>query len=346
MALAAPLPFTPEDLDRLLTASLPGFRGFESVVKFATGQSNPTFLIKAQSGRYVLRMKPLGVLLKSAHAVEREFRVLRALKGSRVPVPDALWLCEDPAPLGAAFYVMNYVEGRIFWDPALPDLDVAQRAAIYDAMNLGLAALHDLDPVALDLADYGKPGSYFARQTARWSDQYRQSETEDVPEMNELMAWLANHQPDDDGRVALVHGDWRIDNMIFDAVDPKIRAVLDWELSTLGHPYADLAYQCMQWRLPHEGNFRGLAGVDRDALGIPSESAYVDAYCRRRGLSGISAWPFCLAFSFFRLAAILQGVKKRALMGNASNPERGLQMGTAVPHLARMGLAASTEAQR
>ncbi len=346
MAPAAPLPFAPDDLDKLLTKSIPGFRGLESVVKFATGQSNPTFLIKARSGRYVLRMKPLGVLLKSAHAVDREFRVLRALRGSRVPVPDALWLCEDPAPLGAAFYVMNYVEGRIFWDPALPDLDVAQRAAIYDAMNEGLAALHDLDPEALNLGDYGKPGSYFARQTARWSDQYRQSETEDVPEMNALMTWLATNQPDDDGRIALVHGDWRIDNMIFDAVAPKIRAVLDWELSTLGHPFADLAYQCMQWRLPHEGNFRGLAGVDRQGLGIPGERAYVDAYCRRRGLSGISAWPFCLAFSFFRLAAILQGVKKRALMGNASNPERGLQMGTAVPQLARMGLEASREAQR
>ncbi|MBV1705803.1 MAG: phosphotransferase family protein [Hyphomicrobiales bacterium] len=346
MAPATPLPFAPEDLDKLLTQSVAGFRGLESVVKFATGQSNPTFLVKARSGRYVLRMKPLGALLKSAHAVDREFRVLRALKGSRVPVPEALWLCEDPGPLGAAFYVMNYVEGRIFWDPALPDLDVAQRAAIYDAMNEGLAALHDLDPEALDLGDYGKPGSYFARQTSRWSDQYRQSETGDVPEMNDLMAWLATHQPDDDGRVALVHGDWRIDNMIFDAAAPKIRAVLDWELSTLGHPFADLAYQCMQWRLPHEGNFRGLAGVDRQALGIPSEEAYVDAYCRRRGLSGISAWPFCLAFSFFRLAAILQGVKKRALMGNASNPERGLQMGSSVPLLARMGLEASTEAQR
>lgn len=346
MSPAPPLPFAPETLAALLTKSVPGFMGFESVVKFATGQSNPTFLVTANSGRYVLRMKPLGTLLKSAHAIEREFRVMRALQGSRVPVPDALWLCEDPSPLGAAFYVMAYVEGRIFWDPALPDLAFGQRVAVYDAMNKALAALHDLDPVALGLGDYGRPGSYFARQTARWSDQYRQSETEDVPEMNDLMAWLASHQPDDDDRVALVHGDWRIDNMIFDAQEPKIRAVLDWELSTLGHPFADLAYQCMQWRLPHEGNFRGLAGVDRAALGIPGEAAYVDDYCRRRGLSGISAWPFCLAFSFFRLAAILQGVKKRALSGNASNPERGLKMGTAVPLLARMGLEASREAQR
>ncbi len=340
-----PLPFSTETLALCLTTNVPGFSGFQSVRKFDTGQSNPTYFVVADSGRYALRMKPPGILLKSAHAIEREFRVLQALAKGPVPVPPALYLCEDASVLGAAFYVMAFVEGRIFWDPALPDASREDRSAIYDAMNRTLVALHKINPNEVGLADFGRPGSYFARQTARWSDQYRASETEVEPDMDALIQWLADHQPADDGRIAIVHGDWRIDNMIFHQTRPEIIAILDWELATLGHPFADLAYQCMQWRLPHEGNFRGLAGVDRAKLGIPDEASYVADYARRMGISGIPNWNFCLAFSFFRLAAILQGVKKRALSGNASNPERGLKMGTAVPVLAKMALQCTTETE-
>lgn len=334
---AAAIPFPPARLGAYLAAHIDGFAGLSGVRKFDAGQSNPTFLLEAASGRYVLRMKPLGALLKSAHAVEREFRLLRALEGA-APVPRALHLCEDAAVLGAPFYVMEFVEGRIFWDPALPGLSPDERAKIYDAMNAALAALHRIDPASVGLADYGRPGSYFARQTARWGEQWRAAQTAPLPEMDALGAWLAAHLPADDGRVAIVHGDWRIDNLIFSQDAPVLKAVLDWELSTLGHPFADLAYQCMQWCLPHAGDFRGLAGVDRAALGLPSEADYVAAYCRRMGLENIDNWAFCLAFSFFRLAAILEGVKRRALEGNASNPEKGLKMGAAVPLLARMGL--------
>ena len=323
---------------RYLEAHVLGFRGPLRAKKFDTGQSNPTYLIAAESGLSVLRMKPPGVLLKSAHAVEREFRLLHALRDTRVPVPRALHLCEDAAVLGAPFYLMTHVAGRIFWDPALPDLPVQERVGVYDAMNAALAALHGIDPAAVGLADFGRPGSYFARQTARWSEQYRASQTQDLPDMDALIAWLGANQPAEDGRSAIVHGDWRIDNMIFAPDSPRLLAVLDWELSTLGHPFADLAYQCMQWRLPHVGDFRGLGGVDRAALGIPTEQAYVAAYCRRMGIERIGGWTFCLAFSFFRLAAILEGVKRRALDGNASNPEKGRKMGAAVPLLARMAM--------
>ena len=322
-----------------MSAHVAGFGGPLSARKFATGQSNPTFLIKAASGNYVLRRKPPGQLLKSAHAVEREFRVMRALAETDVPVPRALALCEDAGVIGSAFYIMAHVEGRIFWDPALPELTREERAAVYDEMNRVLAALHWLDPAALGLADFGRPGNYFGRQLARWSEQYRASETGAVADMDTLMLWLDAHEPDDDSRVAIVHGDYRIDNFIFAKDAPRLIAVLDWELSTLGHPLADLAYQCMHWRLPHEGAFRGLAGVDRAALGIPDEDEYVGRYCERLALGPIPHWTFYLAFSFFRLAAILQGVKKRALDGNASNPERAHQMDAAVPVLARMAMA-------
>ena len=315
-----------------------GFHGPVAATKFTSGQSNPTYLLEAAHQKYVLRMKPPGTLLKSAHAIEREYRVMQALAGSSVPVPRMLAFCEDAGVLGAAFYVMAHVEGRIFWDPALPGMQPAERGAIYDAMNAALAAMHGIDPAQVGLADFGRPGTYFARQIARWSDQYRATETGTIADMDALMAWLPAHMPPDDGRTAIVHGDWRIDNMIFDPRLPKLLAVLDWELSTLGHPFADLAYQCMQWRLPHAGDFRGLAGIDRAALGIPNEADYVAAYCARCGLARIDNWTFYLAFSFFRLAAILQGVKKRALDGNASNPEKGLKMGAAVPVLARLAL--------
>ena len=272
--------------------------------------------------------------------IEREFRVLRALEGTGFPAPRALALCEDDSVIGTAFYIMAHVDGRIFWDPALPELPREERRPIYDAMNEGLAKLHAIDVAAAGLSDFGKPGSYFARQLQRWTEQYRASETETVDDMDRLIVWLGQNVPADDGRVALVHGDWRIDNMIFDAHSTRLLAVLDWELSTLGHPFADLAYQCMQWRLPNAGAFRGLAGVDRAAEGIPTEADYVSGYCRRTGLKAIPDWTFLIAFSFFRVAAIVQGVYKRSLDGNASNPERARQMGEAVPLMARLAMEA------
>jgi aminoglycoside phosphotransferase (APT) family kinase protein len=244
--------------------------------------------------------------------------VLKALSGGPVPVPQPLLHCANPAVIGSEFYVMDYVGGRVFWDPALPDVDVAMRARIYDEMNRVLAALHQLDPAALGLADYGRPGRYFERQIRRWTDQYRASETERRPDVERLIEWLPRSLPPDDGQASLVHGDFRLDNMIFDEAG-QVMALLDWELSTLGHPYADLAYQCAQWRLP-AGALRGLKGVDREALGVPSENAYVAAYLGRRGLpSGITAWEFYLVLSLFRLAAICQGVYRRGLAGNASS---------------------------
>ncbi len=307
-----------------LERNIVGFAELKEISKFADGQSNPTYLLEAESGRYVLRAKPPGQLLKSAHQVDREFRVMRALADSGVPVPPALTISGegDASPIGRMFFVMGFVDGRIFWDPTLPGLASDERAGVYDAMNATLAALHGVDVEKAGLADFGKPGSYFARQLGRWTQQYRASETEANADMDALIAWLEANQPADDGRVALVHGDYRLDNMIFAHDAPRVIAVLDWELSTLGHPFSDLAYQCMQWRLPHDSGFRGLGGIDRAALGLPSEAAYVESYCRRTGLSGIPEWRFCIAFSFFRLAAILQGVYKRALDGNASNPER------------------------
>jgi aminoglycoside phosphotransferase (APT) family kinase protein len=314
-----------------LEAEIAGFHDLQAIEKFKAGQSNPTYLLTAASGRYVLRAKPPGQLLKSAHQVDREYRVMKALDGTKVPVPKMLHLSSEDSPIGRMFYVMAYVEGRIFWDPALPEIpDNAGRAAIYDAMNEILADLHDVDIQAAGLGDFGRPGSYFERQLARWTSQYRASETTVIADMDRLIEWLEKHLPADDGVTALVHGDYRLDNMMFSPESPEVVAVLDWELSTLGHPYADIAYQCMQWRLPHSSGFRGLGGIDRTSLGIPSEADYVAAYCRRRGISGIANWTFFLAFSFFRLAAICQGVYKRALDGNASNPERAKMYGEAV----------------
>ena len=337
----------PEDtsaLDAWAGARIDGWRGRSEAKKFAAGQSNPTYLIDTANSRYVLRRKPPGKLLKSAHLIEREFRVLRALEGVGYPAPRALALCEDEGVIGTAFYLMTFVDGRVLWNPALPELEREDRRPIYDAMNAGLARLHAIDVAAAGLSDYGKPGSYYARQYQRWTDQYRASETAKIEDMERLIAWLADKVPADDGRVALVHGDWRIDNIIFDASSPRLLAVLDWELSTLGHPFADLAYQCMQWRLP-AGRYRGLGGVDRAASGIPTEAEYVAAYCRRMGLKDIPDWTFLIAFSFFRSIAIHQGVYKRALDGNASNPELARQTGDSMPfvaHVAWKGVEAAS----
>jgi len=321
-----------------LEARLPGFKGPITAEKTATGQSNPTFVLASPSGRYVLRKKPPGPLLKSAHAIDREYRVMKGLQDTDVPVPRMLHLCEDEAVLGTAFFVMEFVNGTVFWDPSLPELETALRTRLYDEQNRALAALHSVDPAEVGLADFGKAGSYFARQRDRWTKQYRASETEHIEDMDTLITWLEQNEPPDDGRASLVHGDYRIDNMIFTPDGARLLAVIDWELSTIGHPFSDLAYQCMQWRFPNHETMRGLANVDRNALGIPTEEQYVAQYCERMGLAGIPSWKYCLAFSFFRLAAIVQGVKKRGLEGNASNPEKALKSGERVPMMAKMGV--------
>jgi aminoglycoside phosphotransferase (APT) family kinase protein len=325
-----------EALGGYLESRIPGFKGLHGIDKFPGGQSNPTYHLKAQSGEYVLRRKPFGKLLKSAHAVDREFRVMRALAGSDVPVPEVLHLCDDDDVIGAMFFVMNFVPARHFWDPALPELDDAGRAAIFDEMNRVLAALHLVDIGAVGLADFGSPGNYFERQVGRWTKQYRASETGTIEAMDTLIDWLPANMPPDDRRISLIHGDYRLDNILFATDSDRAVAVLDWELSTLGHPLADLAYQCMQLRMPEDAVVRGLGGIDRRLLGIPSEEEYVARYCERTGLDEISNWSFYLAFSFFRLAAILQGVKKRALDGNASS-SRAHEYGAFAAPLADMG---------
>ena len=326
-------------LAKYLESRLPGFQGPITAEKTPTGQSNPTFLLSSPSGHYVLRKKPPGQLLKSAHAVDREYRIMKALQDTEVPVPRMLILCEDDSVLGTAFFVMEHVDGTVFWDPSLPELLTAQRSRLYDEQNRALAALHSVVPSEVGLADFGRAGSYFARQRDRWTKQYRASETEHLPDMETLIKWLEQNEPPDDGRASLVHGDYRIDNMIFKPDGSQLLAVIDWELSTIGHPFSDLAYQCMQWRFPNQETMRGLANVDRKALGIPTEQDYIAKYCERVGISDIPNWNFYLAFSFFRLAAIVQGVKKRGLEGNASNPEKALKSGERVPLMAKMGVA-------
>lgn len=332
-----------EKLTAYLETHVAGFRGPLKAEKFADGQSNPTFKLSAASGDYVLRRQPPGKLLKSAHAVDREYRVMAALKGSDVPVPRMLHLCEDRDVIGSLFYLMEFCEGRVLWDAAIPeagegDAANATRTAMYQEMNRVLSALHDVDLEAAGLTDYGKPGSYFERQLGRWSKQYEASKLEEIPAMDELIAWLEANLPADDGQVSLVHGDFRLDNMMWHPTEPKVIAVLDWELSTLGHPLADLAYQCMGMRMPQRGaRMAGLQGVDRASLGIPTEKEYVDLYCQRRGIERIDNWEFYLAFSFFRLAAICQGVAKRAEDGNASS-KQAREVGALVKPLSSMAV--------
>jgi aminoglycoside phosphotransferase (APT) family kinase protein len=323
-----------------LEANVPGFKGLNGIEKFSGGQSNPTFRLTADSGSYVLRSKPPGKLLRSAHQVDREFRVMSALAPTKVPVPTMLHLSADAedSPIGRQFYIMEYLDGRVLWDPALPDLDVTERLAVYDQLNETLADLHNVDIAAVGLTDFGRPGSYYERQLKTWTKNYRASETTPIPAMDRLIDWLEDNKPEDDGQVSLVHGDYRLDNVMFAKDAPRAIAVLDWELSTLGHPLADLAYQCTNWRLPHSGHFRGLAGVPRDGTGLPVEEDYIARYCERRGIGQIDNWQFYIAFSFFRLGAILQGVYKRALDGNASQPERAMTYGKAVPLLAQMAV--------
>jgi aminoglycoside phosphotransferase (APT) family kinase protein len=295
------------------------FPGELRVEQFQGGQSNPTYRVTAGERRYILRRKPPGKLLPSAHAIDREYRVMSALAGTDVPVARMLALCEDDAVIGTAFYLMEYVEGRVLWDPRLPGMEPAARAAHHDEMNRVLAALHRVDYAAVGLGDYGRVGSYIERQVARWTKQYQAAQAERIPAMDRLIEWLPSHIPEGD-ETAIVHGDYRLDNVIFHPGEPRILAVLDWELSTLGHPLSDFAYNAMAWRLSPE-EFRGLKGVDCRALGIPTEEEYVAAYCRRTGRGGIPHWEFYLIFNMFRIAAILHGVMSRALQGNAASAD-------------------------
>ncbi|NIZ11441.1 phosphotransferase [Pseudooceanicola sp. HF7] len=327
-----------------LTAYLPGFKGPVTAEKFAVGQSNPTFRLTTPDHSYVLRRKPPGVLLKSAHAVEREYRVQAALAGTDVPVAGMHVLCEDPDVIGSAFYVMDEVKGRHFNLPSLPELAREDRRPIHAEMARVLAAIHGTDLQATGLSDYGPEGNYYRRQIDRWSKQYRASETDSVPEMEELMHWLDTHIPPEDGLRTLAHGDYRIDNMLFEPDAPRIAAVLDWELSTIGHPFADVAAVIMQWSMPAGPEGRGLAGLDRAAEGLMSDAEFIDTYCDHAGLPGIERFGFYQAFTFFRMAGIIQGVYRRALDGNASNPERGRRMGELVPRFAKAGLNAAKSA--
>ena len=314
-----------DTLGPYLAERIDGFGTLQSAEKFADGQSNPTFRLVTDRHQFVLRRKPAGPVLPSAHAVDREYRVMSALAETAVPVPRMRLLCEDESVIGTIFFVMDFVEGEIHFDAQLKAItDPARRSAIYDQMNQVLADLHSVDLAAVGLTDYGRPGNYFERQLNRWSKQYRASETEQIAAMEQLMAWLPENMPEDDGRVSLIHGDYRLDNMMFAAGGSEVIALLDWELSTLGHPFSDLAYQCMQLRGPNDpalGNLSGLGGLDRAELGIPSEEAYVASYCARMGISEIPNWPFYLAFGFFRFAAILQGIMKRYQEGSASSTQ-------------------------
>jgi aminoglycoside phosphotransferase (APT) family kinase protein len=319
--VSAALQFDAARLDAYLAAHVPGYRGPLGVKQFKGGQSNPTYLLETPARKYVLRRKPPGKLLPSAHAVDREFRVISALHAQRFPVAEPVLYCTDESVTGTAFYVMGFVEGRVFWEPQMPDSNPAERAAVYDSMNDALARLHAFDPAAIGLGDYGRGENYVARQVDRWSKQYRASETETIPEMDCLIAWLPKNLPPQ-GPVRLVHGDYRLDNTIVAKDAPKIIAVLDWELSTLGDPLADFSYHLMQWHMPPSETGAGtgsLVGQDLKALGLPTLTAYTDLYVSRTGLDPRPHLPAYLAYNFFRIAAILQGIIGRVRDGTATN---------------------------
>ena len=312
-----------------LQQHLEGFAGPLSVEMFKGGQSNPTYKLITPGKSYVMRAKPgpVAKLLPSAHAVEREFAVMRGLQDTDVPVPQMYCLCEDESVIGRAFYVMECMQGRVLWDQSLPGMDPAERRAIYTEMNRVISALHTVRFAERGLANYGKPGNYFERQIGRWSKQYVASITQPIAEMDQLMEWLPQNIPAmarDDSMVSIVHGDYRLDNLMFDAAQPRVVAVLAWELSTLGHPLADFSYHCMAWHIP-PGSFRGIAGLDFEALGIPSEAEYIRLYCERTGLATPEQlkvdWNFYMAYNMFRIAAILQGIAKRVEAGTASSAQ-------------------------
>lgn len=331
-------------LERFLNDTLEGFRGPLSVEQFKGGQSNPTYKLLTPGASYVMRAKPgpAAKLLPSAHAIDREFTVMRALHPTGVPVPRMHLLCEDESVIGRAFYVMEFVQGRVLWDQSLPGMDNAGRAAIYDEMNRVMAALHQVDVKAAGLESFGKPGNYFDRQIARWSKQYVASITDPIPEMDRLMQWLPAHMPAsarDDSEVAVVHGDYRLDNLVFHPTEPKVLAILDWELSTIGHPLADFSYHCMSWHIPATMS-RGIGGLDIASLGIPGEKDYVRRYCERTGRGDPDAvmadWNFYMAYNLFRMAGILQGIAKRVVDGTASSAQAKVAAAGARP-LAEMG---------
>ncbi|OAN58599.1 phosphotransferase [Sphingomonas sp. TDK1] len=330
-------------LARWMAAEVEGFAGPLVVEQFKGGQSNPTYRLSTPKRRYVLRRKPPGPLLKGAHDVLREARVLRALAGSHVPVAAVVGVCADEAVIGSPFYVMDLVEGRIFWDATFSDVPVMERSAYFHAMNATIATLHQLDPAVIGLADYGKPGNYFARQIGRWTRQY----LDDIDagrdaDMDALVAWLPAHIPEGD-ETRLVHGDFRCDNLIFHPSEPRIVAVLDWELSTLGHPLADFAYHALMYRMPPD-IVAGLGGADIAVLGIPDEQAYVAAYCARTGRAGLPDYDFYVAFNFFRLAAIFHGIKGRVIRGTAASAH-ARERAASFPRLARLARAAMEACQ-
>lgn len=323
-------------LEAWLATHVADYQGPSRLSQFEGGQSNPTYRLDARSGSYVLRRKPDGALLPSAHAVDREFRVLRALQDSPVPVARVHGLCEDASVIGSPFYLMDFVAGRIFWDQELPGLSNADRGAIYDQMNATIAALHRIDPAAVGLADFGRPGNFLERQIARWTKQYQASETEPIPEMQHLIGWLSGRTPPQE-RTCIVHGDYRLDNLILHPTEPRVAAVLDWELSTLGDPIADFAYHVMSWRLSPKV-FRGLGDADLAALGIPSEHDYVRRYCARTGRTSIPNWEFYIVFGMFRIAAIIQGIAKRAADGSAAS-QHASEVGRAARPIAEQAWA-------
>ena len=321
--------FDTQQLEAWMARHVEGFAGPLQVEMFKGGQSNPTYRLDTPGRSYVLRSKPgpAAKLLPSAHAIEREYAVMHALAGTEVPVPRMLALCEDESVIGRAFFIMEFLQGRVLWDQALPGLQRTERAALYDEMNRVIAALHRVDFAARGLASYGRPGNYFERQIARWSRQYQASVTQPIVEMDRLIDWLPAHLPAsarDEGRVAIVHGDYRLDNLMFHPTEPRVIAVLDWELSTLGHPLADFAYHCMAWHIPNRLS-RGIGGLDLAALGIPSERDYIARYGQRTGLQDVDAlladWNFYLAYNLFRIAAILQGIAKRVEDGTAASAQ-------------------------
>ena len=351
-AVSASHAFDVAALQAHLERTLPGFAGPLSVEQFKGGQSNPTYKLLTPQRAYVMRTKPgpAAKLLPSAHAVEREFRVMAGLAGTDVPVAQMHVLCEDEAVIGRAFYVMEFMDGRVLWDQALPAMTPAQRGAVYDEMNRVIAALHKVDVGADGLAGFGKPGNYFERQIGRWSKQYLASVTEPIAAMDRLIDWLPANLPAealDASQVSVVHGDFRLDNLVFDKAEPRIIAVLDWELSTLGHPLADFSYHCMAWHIP-PGVFRGIGGLDHAALGIPSEREYVRRYCQRTGRGDPDAlmadWNFYLAYNLFRLAAITQGIAKRVVDGIASSAQ-ARATGAATRTLAEMAWQFAHSAQ-
>ncbi|MEO6400590.1 MAG: phosphotransferase [Vicinamibacteria bacterium] len=317
------LEFDVTDLSSYLTAHLEGFTGDLIVKQFAGGQSNPTYLLTTPERRYVLRRKPPGTLLPSAHAVDREYRIMRALSDhTDVPVARPLLLCQDAAIIGTDFYVMNHVDGRIFWDPTLPEIPVSGRRAYFDAMNDAIARLHTVVPQEIGLGDYGRSDGYVARQIARWSKQYLADEVAGRDEvMDRLTEWLPKHQPKNEPPPAIAHGDFRVDNLIFHPTEPRVLAIMDWELSTIGDPLADFAYHLMIYRMPATASVQGLLGLDTAALGLPSETEYVHAYCDRRGLAEVPYLHFYTAFCMFRLAAIFHGIRGRVARGTAVSPQ-------------------------